>query len=138
MKYWISVATQEHTQRGQAGEFLQIGHGKRAPLARIKKDDWVIFYAPKVSLNDKTPVEAFISIGQVEEGKITKVTVNEHYQPYRRPFHYLSSNPTDIKPLIDQLKFIPDKKNWQFTLRHGLIGISKDDFGLISEALLAK
>jgi hypothetical protein len=136
MKYWITVATTEHVNRGLAKSYLQIGHGKRAPLARLKANDWVIFYSPKVSLSDKTPVEAFTAIGQVTDDEITQAKVTPEFEPYRRKFDYHTSARTDIKPLVKELKFLPDKQNWQYILRHGLIGISKDDFNLIHQAIL--
>src|SRR3546814_15854 len=100
MRYWITVATQEHIRRGQTNSFLQIGHGKRTILARIKQDDWVIFYAPKVSLSDKTPIESFIAMGQAVDSDIAKVMVTAEYQPYRRRFIYAPIVPVPIEPLL--------------------------------------
>ena len=135
MKYWITVATLEHVNRGKGNGYLQIGHGKRVPLARMHQDDWVIFYSPKNSLSDKTPIEAFTAIGQVVDEEISKVKVTPEFEPYRRKFKYLPFEHTPIKPLVEHLKFLPDKKNWQYTLRHGLIGISKADFILIQDEI---
>ena len=35
-RYWIAVASADHVARGVAGGFMQVCHGKRAPLARIR------------------------------------------------------------------------------------------------------
>ncbi|WP_275249374.1 hypothetical protein [Vandammella animalimorsus] len=32
MKYWLGVVSREHVQRGVAGDFCQLCHGKAAPL----------------------------------------------------------------------------------------------------------
>ena len=136
MKYWIIVATQEHVARGVAEGIAQIGHGKRAPLTRLQLDDWIIYYSPQVSLSTKTPVQSFTAIGQVKDEDIFKVTVTPEFQPYRRRINYLGSQVTPIQPLIEQLKFIRDKKNWGYTLHFGLIGIPKEDFLLIQETMI--
>lgn len=43
---WIAVACAEHVARGVAGGFMQVSHGKRAPLVRIRPGDRVAYYSP--------------------------------------------------------------------------------------------
>ena len=50
-KYWITVVSKDHLQRGIAGGFMQANHGKEAPLKKMKEGDWVIFYSPKHTMN---------------------------------------------------------------------------------------
>jgi hypothetical protein len=40
MKHWLAVASAEHVRRGQAEGFMQVCHGKAAPLKRIQPGDW--------------------------------------------------------------------------------------------------
>jgi hypothetical protein len=40
MKHWLTVARAEHVRRGQAEGFMQVCHGKAAPLKRIQPGDW--------------------------------------------------------------------------------------------------
>ena len=49
-KYWIAVASAEHVRRGRGEGFMQINHGKAAPLKRVKLDDRVVFYSPALTL----------------------------------------------------------------------------------------
>ena len=42
-KYWIAVASAEHARRGKAG-FMQVNHGKKGPLQRIRAGDGVVYY----------------------------------------------------------------------------------------------
>ena len=44
MKYWIGTVSQEHVLRGVAGGFCQVCHGKAAPLNRMKRGDWLLYY----------------------------------------------------------------------------------------------
>ena len=48
MKYWIGTVSQEHVLRGVAGGFCQVCHGKAAPLNRMKRGDWLLYYSPKI------------------------------------------------------------------------------------------
>ena len=41
-KYWIAVASAEHARRGKAG-FIQVNHGKKAPLQRVRAGDGVAY-----------------------------------------------------------------------------------------------
>ena len=43
---WIAVASAEHVARGRAGGFMQVCHGKAAPLRRIHAGDLVAYYSP--------------------------------------------------------------------------------------------
>ena len=49
-KYWIAVASAERVRRGRGEGFMQINHGKAAPLKRVKLDDRVVFYSPALTL----------------------------------------------------------------------------------------
>jgi len=44
-QYWIGVASAEHVRRGRAGGFMQLGHGKQAPLRRVKPGDRIVYYS---------------------------------------------------------------------------------------------
>ena len=50
--YWIGVVSRAHTQLGVAGGFVQLGHGKRAPLARLRAGDGIVLYSPRIALDD--------------------------------------------------------------------------------------
>ncbi len=56
MKFWIGVASQEHVKIGEKGGFCQLCHGKSAPLKRMKKGDFIIYYSSKKQMQDKLPV----------------------------------------------------------------------------------
>ena len=49
-RYWIGVASADHVAFGVAGGFMQLNHGKAAPLRRVSAGDWIIYYAPQQTL----------------------------------------------------------------------------------------
>ena len=64
-KNWIAVASAEHARFGRDAikEFMQVGHGKLAPLKRIKPDDRVAYYAPTAVYGARDELQSFVSIG---------------------------------------------------------------------------
>lgn len=52
-RYWIAAASADHVARGIAGGFMQVCHGERAPLARIRPGDGIIYYAPTQTFGTK-------------------------------------------------------------------------------------
>ena len=68
---WIAVACAQHARRGCAtpgAGYMQVCHGKVAPLQRIRPGDRVAYYAPTVTMGGKDRLQAFVSIGIVLPG----------------------------------------------------------------------
>jgi hypothetical protein len=65
--YWIAVASAEHVRRGRGeGGFMQVSHGKGAPLRRVRLGDRVVYYSPTVTLGGEDKLQAFTAIGTVK------------------------------------------------------------------------
>ncbi len=43
-EFWIAVISKDHAMRAVAGGFIQISHGKEAPLKRLHAGDWLLIY----------------------------------------------------------------------------------------------
>ncbi len=136
-KYWIGVASREHVIRGVKGGFAMLNHGKKAPLERMKKDDYLIYYSPKEKLDNKEPLQRFVVIGKIKGDDAYKVKMSESFEPYRKDVEWLKSDEAEIRPLIDDLAFIKDKRKWGYSFRFGHIEITADDFHLIAGAMKA-
>jgi predicted RNA-binding protein len=130
-KYWISVVSKEHTMRGVAGGFMQVCHGKVAPLKRIKPNDWLIVYSPKLTMEGDIKCQAFTAIGQAKGEVIYQFQMTPSFNPFRKPIKFYQCQETSILPLINDLEFIQDKKKWGFPFRFGFFEIKEKDFNLI-------
>jgi hypothetical protein len=130
---WIAVASAEHVRRGREGGFMQVGHGKLAPLRRIHPGDGIAFYSPTIVLGSKTPYRAFTAAGIVAEGEPYLCDMGFH--PYRRDVNWYAITETPIAPLLQQLRFSAGRKNWGQQLRFGLLAIDPEDFGAIANAM---
>jgi hypothetical protein len=135
-KYWINVISKEHVLRGVNEGITQSGHGKEAPLKKMKKGDWIIFYSPKQTFEEDKKVQAFTAIGILADETIYQFEMTPTFKPFRRKVIFKKSKEVSILPLIEKLEFIKDKNHWGFMFRFGLFEISEKDFNTISQVML--
>lgn len=135
MQYWIAIASAEHVRKGRAQGYMQVCHGKVAPLRRLKPNDWVVYYSPTITLGGKDKLQAFTAIGKIKEGEPYQVDMGNGFCPFRREVCWVVSQETAIMPLLTSLDFTRNKKNWGYPLRFGLLEISEHDMQQISAAM---
>jgi len=135
-RYWVAVASAEHARRGQAG-FMQVNHGKAAPLRRIHPGDCVAYYSPTTTFGGKDKLQAFTLIGRVKAGDIYEGQMGE-WTAYRRDVDWADAKDAPIAPLLDTLDFTKGRSNWGYQLRFGLFEISRHDFETIAGAMRAE
>ncbi len=135
MTDWIITASRDHVQQGVRGRFTQANHGKPHMLRRMAKGDFVVFYSPKTALDGGEPLQAFTAIGQIADDEPYQVEVTPDFVPWRRNVDFLASNETPIRPLIENLNFIADKKRWGYKFRFGVFKIDDHDLDLIRQAM---
>jgi DNA-binding MarR family transcriptional regulator/predicted RNA-binding protein len=133
--YWVSTISHDHVRLSVEGGFTQAGHGKASGLKRLKADDWLVYYSPKTSLRDGEPLQAFTAIGRVLDEELYQAQQAPGFTPWRRNIEFLSGTEAPIRPLIDQLSFIKDKRRWGYMFRVGLFKIPQEDFAVISRAM---
>lgn len=137
MRYWMGVASREHVQTGVKDGFCQLCHGKAQPLKRMGIGDWIIYYSPQEVYKEKTPCQKFTAIGKVTGASVYSFAMSPAFVPYRRDIDFIESfNEVSIKPLIDELTFIKNKRYWGYAFRYGHLEINKADFEIISKRML--
>lgn len=132
---WVGVVSREHVLRGVEGGFIQLNHGKKAPLQRMHANDCVAIYSPRTSYPDGEALQRFTAIGVVPTGETYQVAMSADFKPYRVDVVFLKAREAPIKPLIQDLSFIKDKKNWGAAFRFGYLKVAADDFRLIARAM---
>lgn len=135
MKFWIGVVSKEHALVGINGNFAQVCHGKKGPLSRMKKDDWLILYSPKEYFNVKGAYQKFVGIGRVISGVVYQFDMGNGFVPFRIDVAFKSCVEAEIRPLINNLTFIKNKNNWGMAFRFGHLEIPRDDFNLIANKM---
>ena len=136
-KNWIAVASAEHARRGRdetVPGFMQVGHGKLAPLKRVQPGDRVAYYSPTVTMGAKDGFQSFVSIGIVQPGEPYAFDMGG-FVPYRRNVVYVASKEASILPLLDEFEFVENRSRWGYKFRFGLFTISDHDMRLIAQAM---
>jgi EVE domain-containing protein len=133
--YWIAVASADHVRRGRKDGFMQVNHGKAAPLKRIMPGDGIIYFSPTVTLGGSDKLQAFTAIGTVKDGEPYVADMAKGFKPYRRDVTWATAEEAPIRPLLETLDFTRGKPNWGYQLRFGLFPISEADFRSIAKAM---
>lgn len=140
-KNWIAVASANHARRGCAPSdgpgYMQVCHGKAAPLKRVGGGDRVAYYSPTVTMGGKDKLQRFVSIGLVLPGEPYAFDMGGGFVPYRKDVHYVDSVEAPILPLIAQFEFVESPARWGYKFRFGLFEISENDMRLIARAMVA-
>lgn len=124
-KYWVLVASKNHVLNAIKERVTQACHGKAHPLKRMKKDDGIVYYSPKMVFEENLPCQEFTAIGLVSGEEVYPYDMGNGFVPYRRNINYIMSKPVSIRPLIEKLCFITDKKQWGYQFCFGAFEIKK-------------
>jgi hypothetical protein len=135
MTAWIGVASANHVARGQDGGFMQVCHGKHAPIARIQPGDTVIYYSPSTEMGGGEKLQSFTAAGIVRPGEAYLFDMGSGFTPYRRDVEWFETRPAPITPLLDRLELTRGKTNWGYGFRFGVVRISDHDCDLILKAM---
>jgi EVE domain len=137
---WIAVASAEHARRGRdnaEGGFMQVSHGKLAPLKRVATGDRIAFYAPALTLVGTQKLQSFVTIGVVHGDEPYEADMGNRFVPWRRDVRYARATETPILTLIEQFDFVEDPKRWGYKFRFGMFELNEHDMRLIADAMKA-
>ncbi len=134
-QFWIGVVSRAHVQIGVNGGFVQLNHGKKAPLQRLHAADGFVFYSPKTSFPTGEPYQMFTAIGVVKSGEIYQVDMSSDFHPFRIDVQFFNAREAAIQPLLDKLSFITDRTHWGAAFRFGQLKVPAPDFKIIAEAM---
>jgi hypothetical protein len=129
---WVAVASAEHVRHGREHGFMQVCHGKAAPLRRVLPGDRVVYYSPSEVFRGKDKLQAFTAIGRVQAGEPYVFDMGGGFRPFRRNVAWFDATETPIQPLLGRLEFSAGVRNWGYPLRLGLFAISGADMDLIA------
>jgi hypothetical protein len=131
---WLGVVSHAHVQRGVAGQFAQLCHGKAAPLRKMQPEDWLVYYSPSWEMGG-APLKAFTAIGQVVDNEVFEFDMGGGFVPYRRRVKYVRGvREVALSSLQSQLSLCA-RPNWGMALRRGHLPLEASDFVLIARAM---
>ena len=136
-KFWCGVVSRDHSKHGKDGGYVQVGSGRKGPLARMRDGDGIVLYSPMLQYDGKERCQKFTAIGTVVGADTYLFNLTPTFMPYRRDVRYRASQDAPIHPLLDQLRFTAGYANWGFKLRLGHFEIDAADFHLLEQAMRA-
>ena len=77
----IIVASRDHVLNGVREGIAQTSHGKQTPLRRMRKDDNIICYSPKMVYGENEKCQRFTATGKIKDNDIFQVKLNETFSP---------------------------------------------------------
>src|SRR5579862_315080 len=132
---WIICVSKDHAERGIELGVCQACHGKRTPLARMKRGDVVILYSGKVIMGESAPCQAFTALGRLIDEEPYQVEMAPDFCPWRRRVSFYQACDAPILPLVPVLTFIKNKQRWGYPFRFGLFEIPMGDAEIIATAM---
>jgi hypothetical protein len=132
---WIAVASAAHVRIGREGGFMQVCHGKAAPLRRLAPGDRVVYYSPSIEMGVPDGLQSFTAIGSVAAGQAYQADMGGGFLPFRRDVIWLAAHDAPIRPLLPMLALTAGRPGWGYALRYGLVAVSGDDMTLIAAAM---
>lgn len=130
---WLGVVSAEHVARGASLGIAQVNHGKRAPLARMKAGDTLVYYSPTIRRGIADSYRSFTAIGVFPDEEIWQADEGE-FKPFRRRIEYLPCRPVPVDELRPRLALTAGA-GWGYQLRLGLIELDPSDVEILREAM---
>lgn len=134
-RHWIAVASAEHVRLGRRQGFMQVCHGKPAPLRRVQPGDLVAYYSPSEAFGGKDRLQAFTAAGRVRDGEVYPFDMGGGFRPYRRDVDWFDTHDAPIRELLPRLVFAQAAPNWGARMRFGLFEISGADMDTVMAAM---
>ncbi len=134
-KYWVNTVSLDHVRTAVEGGFTQADHGRPAKLKRLSQGDWLVHYAAQTAYQDGKPYQRFVGLGELQDIDPYQFEASSDFRPWRRKVRYAETEAAEIRPLLDDLEFIPDKSRWGLPFRRGLFEVSERDFRAIAKAM---
>ncbi len=137
---WLAVASADHVAIGRRGGFMQVCHGKAAPLRRIQPGDRVVYYSPSQryspshAARERERLQAFTAIGTVRPGEPYRADRGDGFLPFRRDVAWHQAGHVLLDEIKEQLAFTHGQ-NWGYRLRQGLVELNDADMATIAEAM---
>ena len=135
MANWITVAAANHVAIGRANAFIQVNHGKSAPLNRMAPGDRVACYSPVQIYRTATRLQAFTALGIIGDRPPYQGDMGGGFTPFRRDVGWVKAAEAPIQPLLPRLAFTAGRSNWGYQMRFGLFEITEADMLMIAEAM---
>ena len=134
LRHWLGIASKDHVALGVAGGFCQLCHGKKAPLRRMERGDYILYYSPKQEFRSRRPCQAITACGVVIGDEVYQYEMFPGFVPYRRDIEWQ----TQVREVpLDVLRTLPGWSEVAPKLRFGHVELSPELFRAIQAYMLS-
>ena len=88
MKHWIAVISRDHAMIGAQSGFLQVCHGKAAPLRKTSADDEVFIYCPRTGMGAGEVLKRVEYRCVIENDTVYQVEQPPGFKPFRKDVRF--------------------------------------------------
>jgi hypothetical protein len=134
---WVGVVSENHVQRGVAGGFAQLCHGRSAALSRMNVGDYLVYYSPRTDMRAGAPLlRAFTALGRVTGEDVYRFDMGGGFVPNRHDIRYAEIRRcVPVAELHHELDFIREHSNWGMLARRGHFEINLHDARQVARAM---
>ena len=136
-KYWVGVVGAKHAETGRERGICAFSHGKQQAVSRLMPGDRFAFYAPREGYREGEAVQAFVAVGTVREGEPFETDFGGSPAWVRNARYDIIAR-ASVRPLLAELAFVSNPKNWGMAFRRSLFEITAEDFTTIEAAMRAE
>ena len=104
---WLGVVSAEHARHASRHGWIQLNHGDRRNLARMRRGDGFVFYSPTERMGDRTKLRAFTALGVIadDEPYLAEEAMNMGakgtVRPWRRAVDFEGVRAADLRAVAD-------------------------------------
>ncbi len=130
MTHWIAVISRAHARIAAGSGFLQVCHGKAAPLRRTAAGDEVFIYCPREAMGAGEVLKRIEFRCTFDDDRVYQVEQAPGFKPFRKDVTF---DPGFVGVAIHDvggLDLTADP-HWGMRARQGFFQISPEDAGLL-------
>jgi hypothetical protein len=133
---YLGVAHKAQVEMARAAGVVAFSHGREAAVRSLRPGDRVVYYAPKTDF-DGEPLQAFVALAEVTGAAPRMREFRPGMTGWARDARFEEVREVPVRPLIDELGFVTDKRSWGMAFRGGKRAIPEADFARIASAMRA-
>lgn len=134
MTHWIAVISRVHARIAAQSGFLQVCHGKAAPLRRTAAGDEVFIYCPREEMRGGARLKRVEYRCTMNDDRVYQVEQAPGFTPFRKDVTFDTGFEGRAIHDVADLELTADP-HWGMLARRGFFEVSVHDAGLLRACL---
>lgn len=132
MKHWLAIISLEHANIAASSGFLQVCHGKAAPLHRTSAGDEFFIYSPRMGMSSGESIMAITYRGTFDDDLVYQVEQAPGFTPFRKDVTFDQGfRRVPIRSIVEME--LTANPNWGLIIRRGFVELSAADAARINK-----